>query len=190
MKKVICALIVLLLSACGFKPSSTPSYYVLALPEYNNEKVETSKLGTRILVSTITIPAYLDRPEIALRTGSDVEFSDFNRWAEDLDDGINRILIDSLNQDLKASNSIAFPINSVMPYDVRLSIDVLRFDGDLNSTVALEIVWILTDNEGQVVKNGHFIDETNSGNDFNSFINAHSLLLNNFGKNIATIVMD
>lgn len=88
---------VLGLVGCSIVSSSSPSqFYVLdaVLPQGQEPLYATGEAGApTVAVTTARVAAYLDRPQITLRSdGNAVRLNEFIRWAEPLGDGLTRVL--------------------------------------------------------------------------------------------------
>ena len=63
----------------------------------------------------VTMPGYLDRNQIVIRTGTDqVEISAFHRWAEPLEDGIARVLAEEIGARVPTERIVIFPWRGVV----------------------------------------------------------------------------
>src|SRR5215510_6709686 len=81
------------LGACASMPSR---FYILnTLPA--QVPAAAAERGPVIGVGPITMPKYLDRPEIVTRASQNqLTFGQFDRWAEPLQDNVFRVLAENL----------------------------------------------------------------------------------------------
>jgi len=109
------------------KPDRT-RYYVLdfAAPEQRAPgAVEQPVIG----LGPITLPAYLDRPELVSRVGrNELQVSPNGRWAEPLDRGFGRALRHKLETLLGPNAVLAFPWEPAKTPPVVISVEVERFE--------------------------------------------------------------
>jgi uncharacterized lipoprotein YmbA len=129
-------ILVLVLCACslgGKRPNF--QYYVLGAkpPAHSAERPYA------VSIREVTIPGYLDREEMATRTVENhLTYSPTDRWAEPLEQAIERTLRENL-----AARGIA-----VQPHPVagvyELSVEVLRFERTGPDHVDLWARWTLT----------------------------------------------
>jgi hypothetical protein len=116
------------LSSCAFmQPHADPTkFYVLTMPNASAQPAAAAggfarwKIGLR----SIEIPAYLHSKLMVVRTGTDeINYAEFDRWAEPLDDGIRRMMKESLGS---AGNVESVALNShgedALDYEVRLRV--------------------------------------------------------------------
>jgi uncharacterized lipoprotein YmbA len=103
-------------------------------------------------VGPIIIPAYLDRRQIVIRTGTDqVELSAFHRWAEPLEDGMARILAEEIAARVPTERVVTFPWRGVAARAIQYQVvvTVVRFDGQQGGDVTLDTRWRILDPRGE-----------------------------------------
>ncbi len=131
-----CALV--LLAACGSTPSSR--LYVLDTPPV--EQAASIDKGLRLVMGPITVPAYLDRPQIVVRDGGRLRALEFERWAEPVIDGVAAVL----TQQVSAATGI-----EVLPFmwpgglgdSWRVPTEIIRFEAETPGTFVLEARWVI-----------------------------------------------
>ena len=94
MKKFILLSVLFLTSCIGTTPPS--KFYTLNSITDTNSSYPSAK--TFIGISEVSIPQYLDKPQIVVRDSNNVELfvSEFNRWSEPLGDIIQSTLTNDL----------------------------------------------------------------------------------------------
>ena len=68
---------------CSLGRSPRPDFYMLSSPVENVVQSGKEKIsGPRVAIGPVSIPGYLDRPQLFLRDGNDVkvELAEFNHW--------------------------------------------------------------------------------------------------------------
>jgi uncharacterized lipoprotein YmbA len=97
----------------------------------------------------ITLPKYLDRPEIVTRMAPNrLELSKEDRWGESIQNGFTR----AMERDLAAQAGAAivvFPWYSTVHIDMQVQIDVYRFETDAQGTATLSAKWTILDSTGK-----------------------------------------
>ncbi|MBV1905172.1 MAG: PqiC family protein [Pseudomonadales bacterium] len=119
------------------------SYYslVLASDELSVSPVDNKILG-RMIIGPVRLPAYLSRRGLALQVGSNqVETANHHFWAEPLDEGISKVLI----QDL-----------SVLLRQVTVDRDAGRWASSSNCRLRLEFDKFHATTEATVVSAGRY----------------------------------
>jgi uncharacterized protein len=142
--------ITITVSACSFLSPQTDHsrYFVLqpiAGPGSTTPNPDTSVNHTLTIgLGPITIPRYLDRPEVVTRL-SDTEFSvsDTDRWGEPLDVSVPRVLAQDLSTDLPGLQIVPFPWSRKTQIDYRVSVDFRRLERTADGRAEVQAVWTL-----------------------------------------------
>ena len=144
-----------LLTAClnlGGSPSTATRFFLLesrpaaALTTAATDAPAEFTLG----VGPVTIPGYLDRPQIVTRAdGNQLLVDDFRQWAEPLRASITRVMREDLALSTGARHVYAHPWNRSAAIDFQVSLDVIRFEADTAGAVTLIAVWRVFDNDGR-----------------------------------------
>lgn len=138
------ALMLALLSAgCGSSPKTQLySLQAAAVPQTSDASRAESQL--HVVIGTVTLPERVDRPQIVILTGEhSVHASDFNRWAEPLKVAFPRQLATELRQALGSTRVRLQGQEGADASDLRIDVDVLRFDAMLGDSAVIEAVWTL-----------------------------------------------
>lgn len=123
----------LTLTSCMIISCSSPEakFYVLNparfMPKFKRHRLIT------IGLDPINIAPYLQKPQLALRLSSnELSYDEFNRWAEQMDQNIARVIQSNLSALIKSSvvNTSPWPIGFTPKY--RLQINIIRFEGNHN----------------------------------------------------------
>ena len=153
-------------------------YYVLNIPTPVRAQPVS---GPRLGVVPVTLPGYLNRPQIVTRDTDNVNIrvNDFDRWGEELGTGVSRLLCESLT----AHGHPAISLRTGAHVDNRLLLEVLRFDGTPGKTVILDAIWTIQ-KQGTILHTGHVIIEEDAGDDLESMVQAQSKLIFELGAAI------
>ena len=187
------------LGLTGCAVSDPTQYFTLAqVPASTAERTATastadSSVGSAsnvsIGVGPIVIPAYLDRRQIVIRTGTDqVELSSFHRWAEPLEDGMARILAEEIAARVPTERVVTFPWRGAVARAIQYQVvvTVVRFDGHPGGDVTLDTRWRILDSHGeeQVFQRSTVID-TVKGQGHEPIVAAMTRALASLGQEIA-----
>lgn len=94
----------MLLAACGSSPQH--NFYLLSAESRGGATGQSPSLG----IGPIEIPEYLNRSSLVFSRGSNqLHIASFERWAEPLDDGIQRVLGLNLAAQLGTQNIRPYP---------------------------------------------------------------------------------
>lgn len=138
-------LLVLAFGLIGCAGESAPSrfYLLTSPPDLKLEKQAVPAKGElRLGIGPISLPSHLKRPQIVVRgQRRRVEISEFDRWAEPLDENFTQVLAENLSALLSSNQIATFPWNRSIPVDYQVTVQVLRFDNDTAGNSRLTALW-------------------------------------------------
>jgi hypothetical protein len=109
--------------ACG--STSKASFYLLENLPATEKMADAEALA--IGVGPVSIPEYLDRPQLVRRgAGQVVELDEFERWAEPLEASLQRILIANLSTLLGTERVMSHPLRGSAPIAYRVAVEIDR----------------------------------------------------------------
>ena len=153
------------LSGCSFlQPAADPTrFYVLTVPSaLSNRAGGGESKQWKVGLGPVEVPAYLQGKAMVVRSGAnEIHFADFDRWAEPLDQGISRVIKETLSG---APNVATVTLNShgdaTLDYEVALRVlgcEGLRVEkraGTIQFAVAWEVRSV--GNKSTLTKRGMF----------------------------------
>jgi uncharacterized lipoprotein YmbA len=149
------SLVLLSLVGCSIKSETAPSRFYMLRPlqaTATSPGAPGGESGPVLALGPINIPAYLDRPQIVTQApGAEVKLSEFDRWAEPLGDNVSAVLANNLSSLLPTDRVSAYPGRLPADLDLRITMDVIRFDGPLGGDVVLEARWSLVSGVDEAV---------------------------------------
>jgi uncharacterized lipoprotein YmbA len=138
MRRALAAALLLVVAGCSQSPPT--EFYTLSgmqLPPGGS-----SAPRTVVGVGPVTLPDYLDRPQIVTRaSGNRVVLASFHSWVEPVDGMFTRVLVGNLSSLLASDNVVTVPQRRPMPLDYQVEVDVTRFDADLSGRAVLDARW-------------------------------------------------
>lgn len=168
-----------ILSGCMIK-SQSPQYYTLNAMEHPAPRPAFAPRFT-LTVGPVILPDSLKRPQIAVRTGeNEFRFSEFNKWAGPLQDGIKRILAENLGILLAEDGATVSTDELLFEPDYRIVVNINRFDGAPADAACLNAVWTLKDTrkaQQNIVVTQSLFSEKISGTDYLDLVSAQSRTL-------------
>ena len=179
MKKYL-ILLLFMISACAFTQQSR--FYRLQSATDNNA---ISQRRTSIGVEEVSVPRYVDRPQIVLvdKDASELTISEFDRWAEPLTSSITRVLADDISSYLP--NALVKPKNySMENFTYTINVEINKFDSTINSKATLDAWWTIFKN-GNIVARGRTTLSNTPARGYDGVINEQSKLLNQMAQQIA-----
>jgi len=152
----IAALMLLLVVGCA-SPAGV-DYLTLTSPAQDTLRKNAAPLS----LGPVTLPDYLKRSGLARRDSDGaLHYSARELWAEPLDRGIQRTLIEGLSDAMGNALVVAFPGPSSIAPDYRIAVSVRRLTAT-SSSVAISATWQLfrmTGKQQASVKQGRFNQE-------------------------------
>jgi uncharacterized lipoprotein YmbA len=183
--------VLLLFSACASSPPSR--FYTLTSlrmqKDIQDHIVEASSYS--LVVGPVTIPDYMDRPQIITRSSTyEIHLDEFNPWASPLDEDITQVLTENLSVLLSQEKiSISqWQYGSTAKYQV--PIDVRRFDVMPDGNVLLIAKWSVIDQKEKQTLTAleAKIKEPIDGQDYNAKVSAMSKAIEALSRNIADAI--
>ena len=174
----------------GSSPSSATRYYLLeskletaAIPKSGSELSE-AKIG----VGPVTLPPYLDRPQLVTRLSSyELKTDDFSQWAEPLKNNITRVLAENLSILTGTRIIRSYPWKRSAVIDIQIVLKILRFDAGPNGEVILKTGWDITklDNRQLLKEKQSTITQSATGKSAEELVHAMSMALTDLSREIA-----
>jgi len=144
------------LAACVGTPAPKEQYFTLSSP--NPGVAPPASDSPSIYVGPVTVPEAVDRPSMVLRTSpNQVDVSDDYRWAEPLRNAIPRMIGDVLSRELGTSRVLTNRSASATAVDIRVAIEIQRFDSSLTDGATIDAVWSVKDVANGKMRNGRSV---------------------------------
>ena len=123
--------------------SSPVHFYMLAQPPPATSTAPSAEAlrGPTIGIGPVTLPRYLERINIVTRGDTEMEVSEYDRWAEPLNASVPRLLAGDLSTMLSTERIVMFPWAVETTIDRQIVVDVLRFEGTMAGDVVLDARW-------------------------------------------------
>jgi uncharacterized protein len=153
MLAVVVAAVGASLTAGGCASQPSQFYLLSAMPSTESASSATSgQHGPTIGVGPVTLPRYVDRPQIVTRTGPyELTLAEFDRWAEGLDANFSRVLAENLSLLLPTARVVMSPWSRAIRIDYQITVDVTHFLSQVGVESLLIADWIVFKGEGQDV---------------------------------------
>jgi uncharacterized lipoprotein YmbA len=189
----IALLLSVALAAAGCGSSPKRNFYTLQAPPGPAARTVVSDPNQPVIVvGPVTVPDTVDRLQIVVRTSDNrLEISDLNRWAEPLRNEIARVLAADLSRDLGgAEASVQGQEIAAGEPDIRVAVDVLRFESVLGDAATLEAAWMVRRNEAPPVRGRSLAREPVQGQGYEALVAAHAKALARIGRDIAAAIRE
>jgi uncharacterized lipoprotein YmbA len=165
-------------------------FFLLTAPDAGaGGSTVTTGPGT-VAVGPLELPSYLSGPMLVTRVDdNEVDVSEYERWAEPLDDNMARVIAENLAAAL-GSRVTVFPALLSEHVRFRVPITVTRFDRDASGQVELWARWRVDDTEtGETLEyRDSRISQSAVGASDSSGVRAMSGALTSFSQEIAATI--
>jgi uncharacterized lipoprotein YmbA len=175
------------LSGCA---STAPTRFYLLTPILDTGRPLAAARPLVIGVGPVTLPPYLDRPQIVTRaSNARLDVAEFDQWAAPLQDSVARVVAENLSLLIPTDYVAQHPWPRATSVDYQVTITVDRFDGTTGGEVVLLGYWSLWDANGNELarKKVHFRVPT-AGPEYEALVGAMSRTLADLSQDIATTV--
>lgn len=186
---LLCAALLAMLAGCAAAPHSR--FYILS-PLSTDTAVHPGGSATVIGVGPVELPDYLNRPQIAVRSGPyELRYNEIRRWAEPLQDNVTGVLAENLARLVPSDRVARFPWGRTTTVAFQVVANISRFDADENGTVVLSASWKVYRGEGRenVAEKTSVIRESiGNSNDYSEIVAAQSRALDVLSREIAAAI--
>jgi len=133
--------VLLALTSCSNDPTRT---YVLTAGV--EKAAPTAPGGIAVEVGPVSLPAYLDRPQIVTRTApNSVVQADLDQWGGSLNDNIVRVLASNLSNFLMTDRVSLYPSQDGAAADFQVILNIEKFEEQPDGHTVLDTFWSLAD---------------------------------------------
>ena len=187
------ALVTLVVSPIGLGAcASTPSRFDILNTLTASETIPgtAAAQGPVIGVGPITVPKYLDRPQIITRSGrNQLGLGEFDRWAEPLQDNVLRVLGENLAFLIPTDQVLLHARPQSATLDYQVTVDMLHFDVWLGGESILLAHWSILDRaELPLLSQQASLNVLVGGGDYEAMVAALSELLARLSGDIAVAI--
>jgi len=131
----------------GSKP--THFYMLSSIAPDQATALESTGASRVIAVGPVSIPDYVDRPQIVIRDNANqVELAAFDNWAGALSDMVPRVLLDDVSAQLPGDHVVPFPQGGAAVFDYRVAVQISRFDVTRAGEATVTASWRVWDRSG------------------------------------------
>ena len=180
----------LTLAACA-DGQPTRFYTLSPLAASSRGASPTTMPDLTVGVGPVTLPTYLDRPQLVTRAGGNrMVLADFDSWVEPLQGMFARVLGENLALLLGTDDVVILPQSRDFALDRQVEVDVTRFDVDAGGNAVLDARWWVFGRNGEkLLRSGRStISEPAEVGDYTAAAAALSRALGAMSKEIAQAV--
>lgn len=167
-------------------------YYTLNSIEENKGSPSTAAARPiAIGIGPVKFPDELDRPSIVTRSGRNrLVVNEFHRWGGSLEKNFTRVMMENLAHLMKTDQVMARPWERYFQPDVRIALDIRRFDGRLGEYALLNVTWMMyeKDKDNPAITRRTSIREPVAEEGYDAFVAAQSRLIGRLCQEIAQVL--
>jgi uncharacterized protein len=180
----------LLLMVAGCSQSAPTEFYTLSGMQLPPSGLSAPR--TTVGVGPVTLPDYLDRPQIVTRaSGNRVILASFHSWIEPVNGMFTRVLVQNLSTLLASDNVVSLPQRRPMALDYQVEVDVSRFDADSAGRAVLDARWRVFGKGGeQLIEDGRstMVEPAVDPQDYEAIVASMSKALADLSSAIASVI--
>ena len=141
-----------LVAGCVFKRSKNAQIYVLDPVAARDPAALAEQPRDVVGVLKVTVPAWIDRPQIATRSAaSEVSIDEFSRWGEPVARGVQRVVTDNLAALLPDRRFVVAPFPASEGIHYRVGIAITELARQADGGVLLEARWAVLGKKGVTI---------------------------------------
>jgi len=201
MKRTRCvfhpALLVIFAAAviAGCANTQPTQFYIMnpVLISSTAKSIQAGGEGVFLEIGPVTVPSYLERPQIVTRTGeNELHVEDFHQWAELFEKNVTRVMAENLSAVLSTDRIEFYPARRSSPVDYRISVDIIQFDANQAGQVVLIARWKILNRDGEslVPLQRSRFEETIEFVSYDGIAAGMSRLLGKLSRQLAVAVSD
>jgi uncharacterized lipoprotein YmbA len=149
------------------------------------------KRDLTIGVGPVTLPPYLDRPQIVTRASRvKLDLGEFDQWAASLQDGIIRVLAENLSLLIPTDRVVLYPWSRTTVPDYQVTVEVMQFDAGPGGEVILAARWqILTADEKELVMRKSRLTVAAGSHEYEAMVTAMGRALDALSREITATLL-
>lgn len=174
--------------------SAPTQFYLLNTDAQVAQKVGGNDQGVLLVgIGPLTIPAYLDRPQIITRTSANrLNLAEFDNWAEPLQETLSRLVVAHLSTLLDPKVAFVFPWQGGVELDYQIPVEVIRMDNNPSGDALMIARWsVLTESDKKLLsaQTRSYTEKTDL-KDFEAFAASHSKNIASLCRDIALVIQE
>ena len=182
--------VLLVLGGCLGTPPTR--FYLLPTLTDVSSPAAMDERALTIGVGPVTLPPYLDRPQIVTRASrAQLHLAELDQWAASLQDTVARVLAENLSLLMPTAWVVLHPWSRTTVIDRQVLLEVTRFDRTMGGEAVLVARWSLLGAAGQelAMRKAHFRAPA-GGTDYEATVTAMGRTLEALSHDIAATVQD
>lgn len=152
--RAVLAVCVVVLAGCTLLPPrhDASRFYTLA-PRTAAAAPPIGPEGLSVVIGPVTLPAYLDRNEVAVRVSpSELKYASTERWAEPLVQNFTRVLVEDLGNALASDRVASITTAPTVTPDFFIEVVVVRFEAGVDGSAQLTARWAVRGTDRKILR--------------------------------------
>ncbi|MDH3240373.1 MAG: PqiC family protein [Alphaproteobacteria bacterium] len=143
---IACLVTALALGACAAQTQPSRFYVLEPLGTDARMAGPDPAAGPRLAIGPVKLPKHLGRTQMVVhRSGNRIDLLEFDRWGEELDENMTRVLTENLSLLVPTDRIAGYPWDRNIPIDYQVTVDVARLAVQTDRRVALIARWRIFD---------------------------------------------
>jgi uncharacterized lipoprotein YmbA len=181
----------LFFSGCGGR-SPQPRFYTLtSISDAQNWQTDQDlHRKVTIGIGPVKLADYLNQNRIITRIDNNIKQAEYDQWSGSLKSNLSNVLAENIGYKLQTDSVFLFPWRSSVPIDYQLTVDIIRFDGQLGGEVVLVARWNLIRGEEKefiAIKRSEIRVKTDNQS-YDAFVKGQSQALGKLSSEIKTAI--
>jgi uncharacterized lipoprotein YmbA len=184
-----CSVALLVLGGCASTPPTR--FYVLPPLTDASPPAAAGKRELTIGLGPVTLPPYLDRPQIVTRASrAKLDLAEFDQWAAALQDSVARVLAENLSLLIPTDRVLLHPWQRTTAIDYQVIVEVAQFDRTMGGEVVLAARWSIEGANGKelILRKARFSTPA-GGQEYEATVTAMSRTLEALSRDIAAALL-
>jgi len=182
---------VMMLAACGGR--TPPAKFYTLQPVEQSSTGKSLPPNVALAVGPVAIPDAIDRAEIVTRdAGSEISFSEYQRWAGSLEKSIASVIAQNIATLLETERVTPFSRENIFQPTHRVVINIDRYDSQPAKEFLLRATWSIKKLSGSkllLIRNS-IIREPLASAGYDELVAAQSKALGAFSQEIAAALIE
>lgn len=150
---VVAAAMVLVGGCTLLSPRHDPSRFYTLSARIPAAATPATRAPLSVTVGPVTLPAYLDRNEVAVRVSpSELRYALTERWAEPLVQNVTRVIVEDLGNALASDRVASLATAPIVTPDFFVEVVVVRFEADAEGGAKLTARWAVRDTNRKILR--------------------------------------
>jgi len=145
-----------------------------------------------VVLGPVTIPEAVDRPQLVVRHSAvRVVALEQERWAEPLREAVPRVLVETMRNQSPSVSVTSLRTGVPVRADLRVIVDVIRFDAVPGQHVVIEARWWLRSSDGKAEREGTSLARVTvqgGPQDYDALVAAEASGLAEIGADLSRII--